>query len=146
MEKSVIEFRQDYNSIKNEKSAVTFKAVDDIMIKRAKAQIYDATFSYMINDGYYVLTAKQFRKDTTRTIECIDLKAGKKVFSTTFAGNQRTEETTLRDGRKITEKFVDFLVTYNSIIKNGYLYNIKSGSNIYPTIEKYRIDPRVYGK
>jgi hypothetical protein len=146
MEKSVIEFRQDYNSIKNEKSAVTFKAVDDIMIKRAKAQIYDATFSYMINDGYYVLTAKQFRKDTTRTIECIDLKTGKKVFSTTFAGNQRTEETTLRDGRKITEKFVDFLVTYNSIIKNGYLYKIKSGPNIYPVVEKYRIDPKVYGK
>ena len=146
MEKSVIEFRQDYNSIKDEKSAITFKAVDDIMIKRAKAQIYDATFSYMINDGYYLFTAKQFRKDTTQIIECIDLKAGKKVFSTMIAGNQRTVETTLRDGRKITEKFVDFLVTYNSIIKNGYLYKIKSGPNIYPVVEKYRIDPKVYQK
>jgi len=31
-------------------------------------------------------------------------------------------------------------------IKNGKIYRIKSGSDIFPTIERYRIEPAIYGK
>lgn len=33
-----------------------------------------------------------------------------------------------------------------SVIKNGYAYNIKSGPDIFPVVEKYKINPKVYGK
>jgi len=32
------------------------------------------------------------------------------------------------------------------VIMNGYAYWIRSGRDIFPTIEKYKIDPAVYGK
>lgn len=32
------------------------------------------------------------------------------------------------------------------VIKNGYAYRRKIGRDIFPTVEKYRIDPAVYGK
>ena len=142
--KSVIDFRQNYDFSKP--VGHIWKAIDDVMIERAKKIKYQPPFTFMFTDGYFVFTVNEDYKNSKQEFECIDLKTGKKVFSTTFAGNQRTVETTLRDGRKITEKVVDFLVTYNSIIKNGYLYKIKSGQNIYPVVEKYRIDPAVYGK
>ena len=33
-----------------------------------------------------------------------------------------------------------------SVIKNGYAYRIKQGKDIFPQVERYKIDPAVYGK
>jgi len=39
-----------------------------------------------------------------------------------------------------------YMPTIPNIIKNGYAYYIKREADIFPLIEKYRIDPAVYGK
>ena len=33
-----------------------------------------------------------------------------------------------------------------AIIKNGYAYRLKTGSDIFPEVEKYKVNPAVYGK
>jgi len=46
-------------------------------------------------------------------------------------------------GEYLRSAFFDF---FPPIIKNGYVYRLMSGGNIFPYIEKYRINPAVYGK
>lgn len=46
-------------------------------------------------------------------------------------------------GEYLRSAFFDF---FPLIIKNGYAYRLMSGSNIFPYVEKYRVDPAVYGK
>jgi len=31
-------------------------------------------------------------------------------------------------------------------LKNGYAYRLKTGSDIFPEVEKYKVNPAVYGK
>ena len=46
-------------------------------------------------------------------------------------------------GEYLHSAFFDF---FPPIIKNGYAYRLMSGGNIFPYVEKYRINPAVYGK
>ena len=35
---------------------------------------------------------------------------------------------------------------FNAVLKNGYAYRILKGSDIFPVVEKYKVNPAVYGK
>jgi hypothetical protein len=47
------------------------------------------------------------------------------------------------EGKYVCSVYLPYLFT---VFKDGYAYRIKSGQDIYPIVEKYRIDPNVYGK
>jgi hypothetical protein len=47
------------------------------------------------------------------------------------------------EGKYICSVYLSYMFTE---FKDGYAYRIKSSADEYPQVEKYRIDPRVYGK
>ena len=47
------------------------------------------------------------------------------------------------EGKYICSVYLPYIFTE---FKDGYAYRIKSSADEYPQVEKYRIDPQVYGK
>jgi hypothetical protein len=98
--------------------------IKDLMVKRLKEAQYLPPFSYMTNDNFYLFTIKDDEKTKIEHIECIDLKTGK-ILSTFDLPPDKSL----------------------GLVKNRYAYNLKRGDkDTYPVVEKYRIDPWVYGK
>ncbi|MFC1554679.1 6-bladed beta-propeller [candidate division KSB1 bacterium] len=69
------------------------------------------------------------------------------IFGFTFEKNEkdeiRTDVFNADTGTFVSSAYFPFIP---KVIKNGYAYNLIRGGNEFPTINKYRIDPAVYGK
>ena len=103
-------------------SSVARRPYDDDMrdkLRRAKflPPIYD-----LVADGNYAFAFVHIADNGEREVaDVIDLTTGKVVSRTLFPVRP-------------------------NVIRNGYAYVLKTGQDIFPVVEKYRIDPAVYHK
>jgi hypothetical protein len=122
------------------------RTIHTVLTERFEKAKYLPPFYYMETDGYYLFTIENNRDDAQQIFVCIDLKTGKKVSTSLIPAEKRTREYKTPTGEKKTATDLIYFLDRSEVIKNGYLYTLKIGSDGYPIVEKYRIDPRVYGK
>ncbi|MCH8286687.1 hypothetical protein IIB79_09210 [candidate division KSB1 bacterium] len=72
---------------------------------------------------------------------------GNYAFAFTFKQNEKSEHLVdvfnIEKGSYVISAYFSILP---NVIKNGYAYLLKKGNDIFPVVEKYKIDPAVYGK
>jgi len=103
-------------------------------------------------EAQYYPEQKSFAKkylDKTKYYPSLQRMVADRNFLFIFAYHQNEKEEYLVDildintGQHISSAYFP-VITH--LIKDGYAYKIKSGRDIFPEIEKYKIHPAVYGK
>jgi hypothetical protein len=92
-----------------------------------KKRKYMPLFMWMLSDGAYIFLANETREKgkLANVVKVVNSETGKEVYNF------------------ITTESLSYR---HNIIKNGYQYMLTTPKDGYPVVQKYRIDPRVYGK
>jgi hypothetical protein len=97
------------------------KEIDTKVFNILKKEKYHRLFTTMRSDGAYLLLELSATKNNTKKV--INSESGKEVCNFIYPES-----------------------LYMGQFKNGYGYRLYIPKDGYPVVEKYRIDPRVYGK
>ena len=99
--------------------------MDEITADFLAERKYQSPVSRIIVDGEFIFAFTATVNDSSEVlVDIFDGNSGKYLSSAFFPGS------------------------YNSQIRNGYFYQVNNyiQTDVFPKIEKYKIDPRVYGK